>query len=125
MINCDGHHRETAFPVSLASARMPAPMNSPGAIFLLVISALALLVGLPRAGVEFGQRGLVSYGQLVLSPAAFVVFAYLWIAPWRDENRWRFLPSRNTAIVTGWAVGIITTLLMVAAAIFGVGSLLR
>jgi len=49
---------------------MLATMKSPGAIFLLVISALALLVGLPRAGVEFGHRGLVAYGQLVLSPMA-------------------------------------------------------
>jgi hypothetical protein len=100
-------------------------MKSPGAIFLLVISALALLVGLPRAGVEFGHRGLVAYGQLVLSPTIFVVLTYAWVFPIRGRGGWQFLPSRNVTFVLGWGLAIFTTTLIVGAAIFGVGSLVR
>ena len=100
-------------------------MKSPAAIFLVVIGALALLVGAPRAAVEFGHRGLVAYGELVLTPATFVAVAYLWIVPVRGRNGWAFLPPRPIALVIGWGLLIITTLFMVAAALFGVGSLLR
>ena len=100
-------------------------MKSPAAIFLVVIAALALLVGAPRAAVEFGHRGLVAYGELVLTPATFVAVAYLWIVPVRGRHGWAFLPPRPIAIVIGWGLLIITTLFMVAAALFGVGSLLR
>ena len=104
---------------------MAAPMKSPAAIFLLVICALALLVGAPRAAVEFGHPGLIAYAELVLTPAAFVAVAYLWIIPVRGRNGWAFLPPRPIALVIGWGLLIITTLFMVAAALFGVGSLLR
>ena len=100
-------------------------MISPGAIFLLVMAALALLVGLPRAAVEFGDRGLVAYADLVLSPAVLVVVVYVWVVPVRGRNGWQILPTRNIAIVIGWSLLIATTVFMVAAAVFGVGSLLR
>lgn len=104
---------------------MAAPMKSPVAIFLLVIAALALLVGLPRAAVEFGHRGLVAYAQLVLSPAVLVVVVYLWIVPLPGSNGLRFLPTRNIAINIGWGLLVVTTGLMVAAAVLGVGWLAR
>jgi hypothetical protein len=104
---------------------MAAPMKSPAAIFLLVICALALLVGAPRAAVEFGHRGLIAYAELVLTPAAFVAFAYLGVVPVRGRNGWVFFPPRHLALVIGWGLLIITTLFMVAAALFGVGSLVR
>jgi hypothetical protein len=100
-------------------------MKSPAVIFLLVIAALALLVGVPRAAVEFGNRGLVAYADLVLSPAVLVVVAYVWIVPVRGRNGWQFLPPRHIAIVIGWGLLIVTTALIVAAALFGVGSLVR
>jgi hypothetical protein len=103
---------------------MAAPMKSP-AIFLLVVCALALLVGAPRAAVEFGRPGLVAYAELVLTPAAFVAVAYLWIIPLPGRSGWVFFPPRRVALVIGWGLLIITTLFMVAAALFGVGSLVR
>jgi hypothetical protein len=97
---------------------MAAPMKSPAAIFLLVIAGLSVLVGLPRAGVEFGDRGLVAYAELVLWPAGLFAAAIFLAFP-------TAMPSRRGWVVSGWTVAILTTLLMVVATLFGVGSLVR
>jgi hypothetical protein len=93
-------------------------MKSPGLLFLVAIAALSLLVGLPRAGVEFGNRGLMAYGELVLSPAACCVMLGFWAFP-------APLPPRHRLVIYGWIVAILTTLLMMVAALFGVGSLVH
>jgi hypothetical protein len=100
-------------------------MKSPVAIFLLVMSGLALLVGAPRAAVEFGHRGLVAYAEFVLSPAALVAFGYFCAIPMHGPDGWEFFPPRHIALVIGWGLLTVTTLFIVAAALFGVGSLVR
>jgi hypothetical protein len=88
---------------------------------MIAISGLALLVGAPRAAVEFGSAGLIAYAKLVATPVLGAVFIYVNFFPLHTNGRFAWLPSRRALSDAGWGLLITTCILLVAAALFGVG----
>jgi hypothetical protein len=48
---------------------------------MIATSGLALLVGAPRAAVEFGGAGLIAYAKLVATPTLGVISLYVYFSP--------------------------------------------
>ena len=99
---------------------------STSAFTVALIAALALLIGLPRAALAFGTAGLVAYAKLLVAPAVALAVLYVQLPlPYTVEGQASLVPSRPVLKVIAWLVALVTTLLLLAAAFFGVEWLVR
>ena len=92
---------------------------------MIAISGLALLVGAPRAAVEFGGAGLIAYAKLIATPTVGAISLYVYFFPLRTNGGFSWLPSPRVLSDVGRGLLITTCVLLVAAALFGVGWLVK